>query len=378
MGVVDAALLDSARGGTHAELAASVEELRHGIDELFHRLAERIAEIGEREHRASELRAALDSTREAWERGRHLQQAEIDAEWARVRAERRAFDEERGQMAAPGAHHSDILTLNVGGERCVQRRRSTLCAVEDSFLAARFSGRWEQIDRDSDGRHFVNYSPDLFLPLLDYLSAKETEDAAHPVPLPRGPEHARPQFEEMLRYFGILPGVSTLDAMFMPYSPAAHHDCGFAFEVTAKSREVSLRALEASAAGGSGPEAATAATVYVCVGTLARRLSQHDAWTLAGRGPLWPGRASRIEFPEAMVVPASATCCIYIATDGPGGIAFGSASKGSEVGVENDDLRVNTGKTSGSPKHFAGFGGFISWFHFNGKLEYTLDAHDKR
>merc|ERR1740138_188204 len=112
-------------------------------------------------------------------------------------------------MAALEARQGDILTLNIGGERVVQRRRSTLCTVQDSFLAARFSGRWEEIDRDDEGRHFVNYSPELFLPLLDYLSARETETPDHPAPLPEGPQHARPQFEEMLRFFGVLPGPLT-------------------------------------------------------------------------------------------------------------------------------------------------------------------------
>ena len=89
-------------------------------------------------------------------------------------------------MAHPSASPSDVLTLNLGGEKVVQRWRSTLCVVEDSFLAARFSGRWERgLDRDEEGRHFINYPPYLFMPLLDYLSTVQTE--THAVPLPCGP-----------------------------------------------------------------------------------------------------------------------------------------------------------------------------------------------
>eukprot|EP00973_Karenia_brevis_P047288 6562534-Karenia_brevis.AAC.1 len=41
-----------------------------------------------------------------------------------------------------------------GGEKVVQRRRSTLCAVKDSMLEARFSGRWDQ-QLDKDGIFFT-------------------------------------------------------------------------------------------------------------------------------------------------------------------------------------------------------------------------------
>mmetsp|Transcript_41668 Transcript_41668/g.90857 ORF Transcript_41668/g.90857 Transcript_41668/m.90857 type:complete len:394 (-) Transcript_41668:87-1268(-) len=364
-----------ARGSEEEALLASLQTLRLGLDSLFSQLAQRIAEIGDRAREVNSLRTSSESAKEAWELGRRAQYEELEGERARIRAERKAFEEEKERMAVVGARQGDILTLNVGGERVVQRRRSTLCTVQDSFLAARFSGRWEEIDRDDEGRHFVNYSPELFLPLLDYLSARETQDPAFPVPLPQGPEHARPQFEEMLRFFGIVPGALTLDALSVPYLEATSHDYGFAFEVVAKAQAVSLRALETCAAGAAS-ELGTPATIYACPGTLARRLSQtqHDAWVQAGTGPLWPGLPSRIELSKAVLVPANATCCIYIATEGPSGIAFGGdgEARQGETSTENEDLRVLTGKTSGSMKHFAGFGGFISWFHFNGKLEYTL------
>ena len=86
--------------------------------------------------------------------------------------------------------------MNIGGEKVVQRRRSTLCAVDGTFLAARFSGRWEQdVDRDAQGHYFIN--PELFLPLLNYLGMKETEHRAEDVQFPNV---SAPEFGAMLRF----------------------------------------------------------------------------------------------------------------------------------------------------------------------------------
>jgi hypothetical protein len=350
---------------------ASLEQLKQGVDGLFQALELRLVEINRREREVQALKAAAEKAKEEWLQEEAAQREALARERAAVVAERSALDRERERMTAPDVRPSDILTLNVGGERIVQRRRSTLCALEDSFLASRFSGRWEQeLDRDEEGRHFINYSPELFLPLLDYLGSKETEDAAHPVRLPQGPAHALPQFEEMMRFFGMLPSVLTLDAVSTPYAGITSHDHGFAFEVVCKDQPLYLTALETSAGGIS--EVATSATVYVCQGSLARRLSQRDAWIQAGVGSLWPRSGSRVEFPEPVLLQANIGHCVYIATDGPGGVAHGGESRSGEICTENDDLKILAGKSSGSLKHFAGFGGFISWLRFNGKLEYIF------
>ena len=214
-------------------MRAGVEAL---LGDLERRLAQTLtkeqeAEALRREVRSSaeaaeveqaKLRAALDvewATLQAERRSFEDEKQRMDVEWAALRAERHSFEDEKQRMAEASARRSDVLTLNLGGERVVQRRRSTLCVAEDSFLAARFSGRWEQeLDRDEEGRYFINYSPELFLPLLDYLSARETEGPGVQLPLPTGPESQRPQFQAMLKYFGILPATSVLEAIQVPHN----------------------------------------------------------------------------------------------------------------------------------------------------------------
>jgi len=238
-------------------------------------------------------------------------------------------------------------------------------------LAARFSGRWEQeVDRDEEGRYFINYSPELFLPLLDFLGARETEDPARDIALPVGPDNQRPQFQAMLRHLGILPAVSFLDCVATPYSDLVNCDYGLAFELTPKGNALNLLAVEASA--GCSVTAPVTAKIYICQGTLMRRLRQRDEWQVAAIGNLRPGIATRIELLEPIRLQANTQHCLYIATNNCCGIAFGGNSRGGEVSGQSEDLAIYSARSAGSALHFSGFEGFLYWHHFNGRLEYTL------
>ena len=79
--------------------------------------------------------------------------------------------------------NDNIVYLNVGGTK-MATKRSTLCQVEESLLAAMFSGRWENVDRDEDGHVFLDYNPELFVLVLDYLRAKKIETPDQPASLP--------------------------------------------------------------------------------------------------------------------------------------------------------------------------------------------------
>ena len=70
---------------------------------------------------------------------------------------------------------SDVLTLDVGGMARIRVRRHILTQYPDSMLAVRFSGRWERDnddDNDNNETFFIDFSPVIFLPLIDYLRAK--------------------------------------------------------------------------------------------------------------------------------------------------------------------------------------------------------------
>ena len=76
---------------------------------------------------------------------------------------------------------SDVLTLDVGGEKIVKTLRSTLTVAAGSKLAEVFSGRWDDsLPKNEKGNFFIDYKPDIFLPLLDYLRSLSSMNPSPP------------------------------------------------------------------------------------------------------------------------------------------------------------------------------------------------------
>merc|ERR1719313_26263 len=71
------------------------------------------------------------------------------------------------------------------------------------------SGRWsDPLERDEEGRLFIDFSPDLFMPLVDFLRQKSIEDPSEPVKPPELPQSREEAFRRVVRYYGLW------DAMF--------------------------------------------------------------------------------------------------------------------------------------------------------------------
>ena len=107
----------------------------------------------------------------------------------------------------------DFIQLNVGGQKFTTTR-STLCQVEGSLLAAMFSGRWEDpVERDQDGVVFLDFNPEYFGWILDYLRAKKISSPEDPAVLAEVPKNQIKNFNTLLEYLGlsdeILPTVRT-------------------------------------------------------------------------------------------------------------------------------------------------------------------------
>jgi hypothetical protein len=68
------------------------------------------------------------------------------------------------------AQGSDVLTLDIGGEKTVKTLRSTLTIAPGSKLAVTFSGRWDDsLPKNELGHFLIDYKPEIFMPLLDFL-----------------------------------------------------------------------------------------------------------------------------------------------------------------------------------------------------------------
>jgi len=102
---------------------------------------------------------------------------------------------------------TDILTLNMMGEESVQVLRRTLTLVPGSMLAAMFSGKWHSASCDSKGRIFLNHSPKIFRPLIEFLQAKEIELPGFERSSPSEEDFESPQlfrdFLGMVEYYGL-------------------------------------------------------------------------------------------------------------------------------------------------------------------------------
>ena len=97
----------------------------------------------------------------------------------------------------------DFIQLNVGGQKFTTTR-STLCQVEGSLLAAMFSGRWEDpVERDQDGVVFLDFNPEYFSWILDYLRAKKISSPENPAVLAEVPKNQMKNFGTLLEYLGL-------------------------------------------------------------------------------------------------------------------------------------------------------------------------------
>lgn len=101
---------------------------------------------------------------------------------------------------------NDVIQLNVGGRTNIAVLRSTLTQFEDSMLAAKFSGRWDDsMEKDRDGNIFIDQDPDSFMILINYLRLRMNNQ------MKKIPNIHRPkptyQFCTMLEYYNLMPAV---------------------------------------------------------------------------------------------------------------------------------------------------------------------------
>ena len=75
-----------------------------------------------------------------------------------------------------------------------------LLQAENSYLAAKFSGRWDHKHMVKDGYVFLEFDPYCFNKILSYLRSKAIEGPDHPAPFPViAPEHEA-QFNQLVAH----------------------------------------------------------------------------------------------------------------------------------------------------------------------------------
>lgn len=155
-------------------------------------VASAAAEVEEQSRRLSTESRELEERR-AW----------LAEECARLEKERAGFECERALFSPSGSEISDMVSLNLGGEAKITVLRSTLTQCEDSMLAAAFSGRWD-MPKDDAGSVFIDFEPEIFMPLVHYLRMRRIEGPQdRAVPPSLGDAELEARFHRMLRFYGL-------------------------------------------------------------------------------------------------------------------------------------------------------------------------------
>eukprot|EP00929_Paragymnodinium_shiwhaense_P014530 TRINITY_DN122445_c0_g1_i1.p1 TRINITY_DN122445_c0_g1~~TRINITY_DN122445_c0_g1_i1.p1 ORF type:complete len:351 (+),score=75.74 TRINITY_DN122445_c0_g1_i1:88-1140(+) len=190
-----------ARARTQMSLS-DIKAKWEGVDIALQDAVQTMTEAQQRvKHFLKDLETAeehLKNERECVERARE----EVKREAVALEMEREKLAEEKARMLKAGIGTSDLVGLNFGGQAVITVKRSLLLQCEDSFLAAMFSGRHEDsLDRDALGNVFLDYSPTVMLPLIEYLRLQRDAAPEDTVPLPDIPECSRKAWDSMLRVF---------------------------------------------------------------------------------------------------------------------------------------------------------------------------------
>eukprot|EP00440_Ansanella_granifera_P064558 gb/GFBE01069993.1/.p1 GENE.gb/GFBE01069993.1/~~gb/GFBE01069993.1/.p1 ORF type:complete len:369 (+),score=73.53 gb/GFBE01069993.1/:1-1107(+) len=96
----------------------------------------------------------------------------------------------------------DLLELNIGGQVMPVMRSTLLQAPEGSLLHTMFSGRWDSsVPRDSAGRLFLDYPPQIFALVLDHLRTMSIASSA--LSPPTVPLEKLQAYSVLVEYLGL-------------------------------------------------------------------------------------------------------------------------------------------------------------------------------
>ena len=134
--------------GASNRLCETLQEEIHKVEEALQSEYQKVEEAFGKLETESALRseqAAAEETRVT--RLHQLECAKIEEARAGLNAEKKAMQQVERLLTSR-------IRLNVGGKR-IETSRGTLCSVEDSMLAAMFSGR-HTLTPDEDGSYFID------------------------------------------------------------------------------------------------------------------------------------------------------------------------------------------------------------------------------
>ncbi|KAL7532125.1 hypothetical protein ACHAXR_004448, partial [Thalassiosira sp. AJA248-18] len=112
------------------------------------------------------------------------------------------------------AADDDLVEVNAGG-KVISAKRSTLTQLKGTRFEALFSGRWDKkLQRDSDGRIFLDVNPLCFQAIVDYLNEMAISSDDNPPDPPSVADELNHILKHQLELFEL----ETVPAVSMPDS----------------------------------------------------------------------------------------------------------------------------------------------------------------
>lgn len=154
----------------------------------------------------------LEEARQQLEEDRRLFQEATRAQeamQASAAAASRSLEAIQAEYLAEGLQDGsdDIVVLNVGGQEKLSVTRGALTQCPGSALADAFNGRRPTLPKDTEGSTFIDFAPQIFLPLVEHLRLRYVQvpgSTVLPPPAPLPDAVLDEQFVAMLHHFGVL------------------------------------------------------------------------------------------------------------------------------------------------------------------------------
>ena len=136
-----------------------------------------------------------------------------------------AANRKKKEMKALKVNDNDLIHLNIRGQKQLTFR-ATLCQARDSYLAKMFSGRLEEsLERDEDGAVILDFNPEYFGLILDYLRIRKIAlEIGKPIPLPEVTDDQLEHFNNLVQQLGlsgIVPKENAPSSKLGQHSPGA-------------------------------------------------------------------------------------------------------------------------------------------------------------
>ncbi|CAD7962373.1 unnamed protein product [Amoebophrya sp. A120] len=188
---------DAAEERGNEAMTEAFNKLVHAIDGERSKIKQSWTSVNEQYQKTQQFCNELKQETEQWIQG---EKAKIEAAWQEIEAT-------RNSLKVLDSSDDTLLKLSCSGVN-FQLRKGALAFVPDSHLNALFAAE-SSLKKDADGRYVLDFNPECFALILDYVKNKAlAPDKSTVVPIPPIPAEQRTNMDllcEALKFTYFLP-----------------------------------------------------------------------------------------------------------------------------------------------------------------------------